>query len=78
MNIAEQLIELVSQGDSHTQLIRWGDVTSISPFEVRLAGDTVDIGIELRLTGYSPTTNDRVLLLDVGGRWIVLDKVVSA
>jgi len=56
----------------------WGQVTSVSPLEVRFAGDTIDIPVTLNLTTYSsPATGDMVALLRLGSvdGWCVLGKV---
>jgi hypothetical protein len=42
------------------------------PPEIRIDGDTADTPIPLKLDSYTPTTNDRVLLVQAFGRWVIL------
>lgn len=71
------LDELLKVSDKpETQLITWGDVSGTTPTLVRLRGDTADTQIDLWLTSYTPTTNDRVILLKVGGSWVILGDMV--
>lgn len=60
-------------------LVVWGTVTAVSPAKVRIAGDTRDVTIPYRLSDYTLTTGDRVVLLRVGSNsWMALGKLVAA
>lgn len=60
------------------RVTRIGKVVSTSPFTVTLYGDTDAVAMP-RLAAYSPTVNDRVLVLrDPGGSQVVLGKVIAA
>ena len=54
---------------------RQGIVTVVGPpLQVRLDGDGADI-TALRVTSYTPTLGDRVVLARWGTQWIVLGEV---
>ena len=59
--------------------VRWGEVTSVSPVEVRFVGDTADVPVALKTDGLTLATNDKVALLRLGrtGGWMIVAKVVS-
>jgi hypothetical protein len=73
-----EFVQLLSKGrgTSQTAIITWGEVISVSPTEVRFAGDTADVEVELYLSSYTPTTNDRVLLIKVGETWVIIGDIV--
>jgi hypothetical protein len=52
--------------------ITFGDVTGVSPLEVRIAGDTTSTQIGEYAAAYTPTSNDRVIVLRLGPTWIIL------
>lgn len=58
--------------------VTWGSVTATSPLEVRFAGDTTSTSIDLWLSGYTPVTNDRVMLMKVGSQWVIIGEIVNA
>lgn len=55
-----------------------GTVTSISGgISVQFDGETTpSTKLYKRLASYSPTVNDRVLLVNVGGTYIIVGKIV--
>jgi hypothetical protein len=55
-----------------------GTVTSISGgISVQFDGETAPSSKKYkRLASYSPTVNDRVLLVNVGGTYIIVGKIV--
>ena len=55
--------------------LAWGEVISISPTEIRFAGDTVDVEVNTKLSSYTPTTNDIVVLLKVGTAWVIIGDI---
>lgn len=59
--------------------VTWGEVTSVSPVEVRFAGDTVDVPVALKTSGLTLATNDKVALLKLGssGGWMIVAKVAT-
>ena len=59
--------------------VRWGEVTSVSPVEVRFAGDSTDRPVGLKADGLTLATNDKVALLRLGstGGWFIVAKVVT-
>ena len=56
--------------------VTWGLVTSTSPVQVRIAGDTVDTPIAVK-DSITVATNDNVVLLRVGSQWWIAGKVVA-
>lgn len=71
------LKHIAAAGQAHSgSVIAWGEVTGVSPTLVRFAGDTGDTQVTLRLSSYTATTNDRVVLLKVGTSWAILGKLV--
>ena len=58
--------------------MRLATVTSTSGgVKVRFDGETApSTKLYKRLASYSPTVNDRVLLVNVGGTYIVLGKII--
>ena len=56
--------------------VAWGEVTQVSPLQVKLAGDTTSTDIPRRLSNYTATLNDRVILIKVGNIWVILGKLV--
>ena len=75
MNVLEQIFEAIPS--SIGTIITWGQVISITPTQVRFAGDTNDVPVSLRLGSYTPTAGDKVALLKIGAQWVVLGKIVS-
>jgi len=75
MNIVDEILEITSGKDERLSLL-WGQVIGVSPMLVRLAGDTVDTTIGLRLGAYIPTTTDKVLVARMGTTLIVLGSIV--
>lgn len=67
---------LMHEEEQEGLAVTWGEVTSVSPLQVKLAGDTTATNIPRRLNGYSATVTDRVVLLKVGNIWVILDKLV--
>jgi hypothetical protein len=61
------------------QEITWGLVTSISPVEVRFAGDTSDTAIGWVNEDLTLATNDKVLLAKTGSRdgWVIVCVLVA-
>jgi len=59
--------------------ITWGEVTSISPVEVRFAGDSVDVPVGLKTDGLTLATNDKVALIKLAwaGGWMIVAKVAT-
>ena len=57
------------------RMITWGVVTSTAPTEVRFGGDTVDVEVLSKVSGYTPTTNDVVILLKVGTTWVIIGDI---
>ena len=68
--ILDELLKLVPEETG--AITAWGDVLGVSPTLVRFAGDTANTQIDNWLSSYTPTTNDRVILLKVGNTWIIL------
>lgn len=76
MNIVSEILDAIP--DAAAPTIVWGQVTGVSPTKVRFAGDTSgDIEVSLRLSAYTPTTTDKVLLLKVGTQWVIIGKVTT-
>ncbi|HSG29506.1 MAG TPA: hypothetical protein VLA34_13585 [Candidatus Krumholzibacterium sp.] len=68
--------EIIKAAQTKPALVTaWGDVLGVSPTLVRFAGDTADTQIDNWLTSYTPTTNDRVILLKVGSTWVILGDI---
>jgi len=61
------------------QEITWGKVTSVSPVEVRFAGDSVSLPVGFKPDGMSLSTADMVVLAKVGkpDAWVILAKYVA-
>lgn len=59
-----------------SRLVCMGKVTATSPLTVQVDGETASRGVT-RLASYSPTVNDRVLLLRTSaGKYTVMGKVI--
>ena len=56
--------------------IAWGFVIDISPILVRFAGDVMDTEINLHLSSYTPVAADKVLLMSIGSRWIIIGSII--
>ena len=74
MDIVGELIEFQA-GEAQSPTFTWGDVTGISPLEVRIAGDAVSVEVPRTLASYTPSTSDRVLLARVGNTWVILGRI---
>ena len=76
-DLATQIQRLVDKAIARqaSPELRFAEVTSTSPLEVRLAGDNSDIGIDRVVASYTPTTNDRVVLAKVGSSWVILGEL---
>ena len=59
--------------------VTWGQVTSISPVLVRIAGDSSDTAVALKQSGLSLATSDKVALIKLGttGGWCIVCKVAA-
>lgn len=59
--------------------VTWGVVQSVSPVEVRFAGDTTDTAVGLQADGLSLTTSDKVMLAKLGstGGWAIIAVLVA-
>lgn len=55
--------------------ITWGVVTGTAPTQVRFGGDTADVDVKSKMAGYTPTTNDVVILLKVGTTWVIIGDI---
>lgn len=80
MRLRDQLVSLVRRITSEElnrrgEIAAWGEVTGVSPLTVRVAGDTVDIKPADTEAGLALATNDRVVLLNVQGQWVVIGEV---
>ena len=60
--------------------VTWAVITVVDNDQVlgRLAGDTRDIHLTLRLEDYTPTVSDKVAVARVGSTLVVLGKIVEA
>lgn len=54
-----------------------GTVTSTSPLQVLLDGETDPIDVDYSLASYTPAVNDRVRLLGAGSDLTVLGKAID-
>lgn len=70
MSFTREIIASASRAGNLT--VTWGEVTSTSPLQVRIAGDTASTTIPLKMDSYTAVTNDKVVLLRVGVQWICL------
>jgi len=52
-------------------VVTWGEVTGTGPLTVRLVGHATDISPADQAAHLTLSTNDRVVLFRVGGKWIV-------
>lgn len=57
--------------DREPPVVTWGEVTGTGPLTVRLVGETTDIKPADQAAHLTLSTNDRVVLFRVGGKWIV-------
>lgn len=72
-DVVDALVSM--KNTEENRVITWGVVTSVSPTEVRFGGDTVDVEVASKLAGYTPTTNDVVVLLKVGTSWVIIGDI---
>jgi len=56
-------------------VMAWGTVIDVSPTKVRFSGDIVDVEVTTKLSGYTPTTNDKVVLLKIGTAWVIIGDI---
>ena len=59
-------------------VIRVGVVSSTSPLEVTLWGDTVSVPAGLRNSAYTPTDGDKVLMFHIPPQLVVWGKIVAS
>ena len=75
--IAEAVEREVSRQLKDATKVGWGTVTQVSPLRVRRPGDTVGTRVG-RVDSYTPTVDDRVVLVKVGRtRWVALGVYVG-
>lgn len=74
MKIIDEMLLTVKLEDQ-AKIVAWGIITSTSPIKVKFAGDSIDTEISLKLASYTPTLNDRVVLLRVSTAWVILGKI---
>jgi hypothetical protein len=57
----------------------WGQVTSVSPVQVRFAGDSVDTPVGWKSSGLTLSTSDKVLLGKAGtvDGWVIVSIMVA-
>lgn len=53
-----------------------GEVTSTSPLQVRVWGDTAPTAVTVRLGSYTPSNGHQVLMVRVGGGLVILGQRV--
>ena len=75
MNLAQSILRATETTEPTSELL-WGQVISVSPTLVRLAGDTVDTTIPLHLSSYTPSSTDKVLIARLGRTLIILGDIV--
>jgi hypothetical protein len=73
-----QLLDQITQAIHNPESMTVGQVISVSPFQVRLFGDTSGSIPMLSVSGYSPTAGDKVVAAKVGLQWIVLGAYSSS
>lgn len=59
-------------------VIRVGVVSSTSPLEVVLWGDTVAVPAGLRNSGYTPAAADKVLMFHIPPQLVVWGKIIAS
>ena len=70
-NPFEEINKQIAKLKSNVVSIRCGTVTSVSPFQVRLDGETGS-NTYLKLKGYSATVGDRVAFLVCNKKYIMI------
>lgn len=79
MSLAEVIADLTAQAADKQRQVSWGQVIDTSPTLIRFAGDASgDTQVDLRLSAYTPTTGDKVLLIRVGTGWCVVGELVTS
>ena len=77
MHLPDQLLRAVEREvrRRRPEFVRWATVTQESPLRVKFPADTADTSVK-RLSSYSPTLNEQVVLLRVGSRFIAVGGIV--
>jgi|GEM_PF-1440944 len=70
---------MLGQVSTKSQEITWGRVTSLSPVEVRFAGDATSMPVGFKTEGLSLSTSDMVMLGKIGkpDAWAIIAKYVA-
>jgi len=73
--ILDAIVNIQNENKLSGPVIAWGVVISVSPTEVRFSGDTIDVEVTTKVSGYTPTTNDIVICLKVGAAWVIIGDI---
>jgi hypothetical protein len=71
--ISDAILSMATSGPG--PILAWGEVISVSPTEVRFAGDSSEVEVSTKLSSYTPTTNDIVVVLKVGTAWVIIGDI---
>ena len=61
--------------DESEEMVAFGEVTSVTPLQVRFAGDISADSDVLRLSSYTAVTNEKVALMRIGDAWMIIGKI---
>ncbi len=80
MSLTEDVTMIVERilAGKQDNAIRAGVISSTSPLEVILWGDTVSVPAGLRNSAYTPAAADKVILLYIPPQLVVWGKVVAS